>query len=100
MQLRSQMEALIKEMLDGQILLSEAVSEFEKVYIESAMARHGDHLCNTAAALGIHRNTLSKRVAEYNATPKPKKREHPSRPKSPRSNNGDKNLKVRRKAAR
>lgn len=94
MQLRSQMEALIKQMLDGRILLSEAVGEFEKVYIQSAMARNGDHLCNTAAALGIHRNTLSKRVAEYNATPKPKKREQPARGKS------GKNLKVRKKAAR
>ena len=100
MQLRSQMEALIKQMLDGQILLSEAVSEFEKVYIQSAMARHSDHLCNTAAALGIHRNTLSKRVAEYNATPKPKKREQPARGKNSRSNKCGKNLKVRKKVAR
>lgn len=92
------MEALIKQMLDGQILLSEAVGEFEKVYIQSAMARHSDHLCNTAAALGIHRNTLSKRVAEYSTTSKPKKREQP-RSKSSRVNKGSKNLKVRKKAA-
>jgi DNA-binding NtrC family response regulator len=89
MQLRSQMEVLIKEMLDGQILLSEAVKEFEKLYILAAMVRNGDHLCNTAAALGIHRNTLSKRVAEYNAIPKPKKRERAARGKA----------KVRKKAA-
>jgi DNA-binding NtrC family response regulator len=81
-------------MLDGRILLSEAVSEFEKVYIQSAMARHGDHLCNTAVALGIHRNTLSKRVAEYSTTPKPKKREQP------RAIKGAKNLKARKKTAR
>jgi DNA-binding NtrC family response regulator len=61
------MEALVGEMLDGQILLDEALSEFEKLYIQAALARHADHLCNTAVALGIHRNTLSKRVAAYNA---------------------------------
>lgn len=62
------MENLIDEMLDGMILLSEAVNEFEKLYIEKALLRNGEHLSNTASALGIHRNTLSKRVAEYNAS--------------------------------
>ena len=65
MQMRAQLEALINEMLDGQILLDEAVAEFEKVYIEKALSRHRKHLTNTAKVLGIHRNTLSKRVAAY-----------------------------------
>jgi DNA-binding NtrC family response regulator len=65
MQMRAQLEALINEMLDGQILLDEAVAEFEKVYIEKALSRHRKHLSNTAKVLGIHRNTLSKRVATY-----------------------------------
>lgn len=65
MQMRAQLEALINEMLDGQILLDEAVAEFEKVYIEKALSRHRKHLSNTAKVLGIHRNTLSKRVASY-----------------------------------
>jgi DNA-binding NtrC family response regulator len=30
-----------------------------------ALARHKEHLSRTAATLGIHRNTLSKRVAGY-----------------------------------
>ena len=52
-------------MLDGRILLTEAVAEFEKLYIQNALERNGSHLGKTAGALGIHRNTLSKRVAEY-----------------------------------
>ncbi|HUR97547.1 MAG TPA: helix-turn-helix domain-containing protein [Pyrinomonadaceae bacterium] len=64
------MESLIGEMLDGRILLDEAVTEFEKIYIQKALERNSDHLCNTAVALGIHRNTLSKRVASYNGKPK------------------------------
>jgi DNA-binding NtrC family response regulator len=63
--MRKQLEALVEEMLDGQILLDEAVAEFEKVYIEKALSRHRKHLSNTAKVLGIHRNTLSKRVATY-----------------------------------
>ena len=65
MLMRARLETLIEEMLDGQIMLDEAVAEFEKLYIQKALARSGDHLSRTAAALGIHRNTLSKRVAIY-----------------------------------
>ena len=52
-------------MLEGHILLEEALSEFEKLYIKKALARHKQHLSNTAVVLGIHRNTLAKRVATY-----------------------------------
>jgi DNA-binding NtrC family response regulator len=65
MQMRDRLEALIDEMLDGQIMLDEAVAEFEKLYIQKALARHREHLSQTASTLGIHRNTLSKRVASY-----------------------------------
>lgn len=65
MQLHAKLEALIDEMLDGRILLDEAVAEFEKLYIQKALHLHKDHLSNTAQILGIHRNTLSKRVASY-----------------------------------
>lgn len=68
------MESLIEEMLNGQILLGEAISEFEKLYIQKALTRNNDHLSQTADALGIHRNTLSKRVAAYQTPPKPPKR--------------------------
>ena len=62
---RAKLEALIDEMLDGQIMLDEALTEFEKLYIQKALARHKEHLSRTATSLGIHRNTLSKRVAAY-----------------------------------
>ena len=64
-QMHTKLEALIEEMLDGQILLDEAVAEFERLYIEKALSRHKKHLSNTAKVLGIHRNTLSKRVIAY-----------------------------------
>ena len=52
-------------MLEGHILLDEALAEFEKLYIKKALARHKQHLSKTAVVLGIHRNTLAKRVATY-----------------------------------
>ena len=74
MQIRTRMENLIEDMLDGQILLNEAISEFEKLYIQKALKRHDEHLSKTADALGIHRNTLSKRVAAYQPPPPPPKK--------------------------
>jgi transcriptional regulator with PAS, ATPase and Fis domain len=68
------METLIEEMLDGQIMLNEALCEFEKVYIQKALERYDDHHSNTANALGIHRNTLSKRVSTYQEATKMPKR--------------------------
>ena len=63
--MRARLEALIDEMLDGHILLAEALSEFEKLYIKKALSRNKEHLSKTAQALGIHRNTIAKRVAGY-----------------------------------
>ena len=63
--MRARLEALIDEMLDGHILLAEAVNEFERLYIKKALARNKEHLSRTAQVLGIHRNTLSKRVVSY-----------------------------------
>ena len=74
MQMRARLEALIDEMLDGQIMLDEALAEFEKLYIQKALARQKEHLSRTASTLGIHRNTLSKRVAAY------RKQERAARP--------------------
>ena len=63
--MRARLETLIDEMLEGQILLEEAISEFEKLYIKKALAKNQQHLSRTAVVLGIHRNTLAKRVALY-----------------------------------
>ena len=65
MKMHEQMEALVEEMLDGQILLDEAKDEFEKVFIKKALSRNSRHISKTAHILGIHRNTLSKRIAAY-----------------------------------
>ena len=67
MQIRPRLEAVIDDMLDGRILLDEALEEFEKLYIQKAFARNKKRISNTAEALGIHRNTISKRVNSYKA---------------------------------
>ena len=71
--IHNSLENLVDEMLEGHILLDEALCEFEKLYIKKALARHKQHISNTAAILGIHRNTLAKRVAEYKSENSPQK---------------------------
>ena len=71
--IHNRLENLIDEMLEGHILLDEALCEFEKLYIKKALARHKQHISNTAAVLGIHRNTLAKRVATYQKQESPQK---------------------------
>ncbi|HYX28646.1 MAG TPA: helix-turn-helix domain-containing protein [Pyrinomonadaceae bacterium] len=65
MQIRPRLEAVIEDMLDGRIMLDEALEEFEKLYIQKAYTRNKKRITHTAAALGIHRNTISKRVSSY-----------------------------------
>jgi DNA-binding NtrC family response regulator len=81
MQIRDRMEIMVNELLDGRILLDEAINEFEKLYIQNALSRNSDHVSKTAAALGIHRNTLSKRLVSYKTPPQSKKRPTSSRAK-------------------
>src|SRR6476619_7113256 len=57
MQIRPRLEAVIEDMLDGHILLDEALEEFEKLYIQKAFTRNKKRITHTAAALGAHRKT-------------------------------------------
>lgn len=74
MQIRSQMESLVEKMLDGRIMLNEAINEFEKLYIQKALSRNSGHISQTSEMLGIHRNTLAKRLVDYEPKKAPLKR--------------------------
>ncbi len=43
---------------------AEAVREFKKRYILEVLARHRGNQCKAADELGMHRNTLSRTLAE------------------------------------
>src|SRR5262245_29573935 len=63
--MKSELEALVDQMITRGILFDEAVKEFEKNFILKVLSRHNHNLSKAAEALGIHRNTLSKRLLEY-----------------------------------
>jgi DNA-binding NtrC family response regulator len=63
--LKGRMEIFCREAVDKGILFPEAIDQFERCFIAEAMRRNGDSIIRTAAALGIHRNTLSKKLREW-----------------------------------
>jgi DNA-binding NtrC family response regulator len=62
---RDQMERLVSEMLDKGILYDDARQEFEKMFIARALQRTKGNLGTAADLLGLHRNTIARKIAEY-----------------------------------
>jgi DNA-binding NtrC family response regulator len=60
--LHQRMETIIKEMVDREINLKDALREFEKIFFEQAARKHEGNKTRMAQALGIHRNTLHNRA--------------------------------------
>ncbi len=63
--MKDQLEGLIAKMIEGGILFDEAVEDFEKKFIKRALDRTAGNQSKAAQLLGIHRNTLSRKVGEY-----------------------------------
>ena len=63
--MRDQLEGLVTQMVERGILFDEAVGEFEKRFIKRILDRTNGNQSRAAELLGIHRNTLSRKVAQY-----------------------------------
>jgi len=59
------LESLISQMIDRGLLYDEAVGEFEKKYILTVLQRNNGNQTRAAKAMGIHRNTLNKKLSSY-----------------------------------
>ncbi len=62
--MRDQLEALVLQMYKSNILYSEAVREFKKRFILTVLEENKGNQCRAARQLGMHRNTLSRTIAE------------------------------------
>ncbi|MGH7461674.1 MAG: helix-turn-helix domain-containing protein [Longimicrobiales bacterium] len=62
---KDQLESLVGQMVERGVLLDEAVNEFEKKFIRRALERAKGNQSRAARVLGIHRNTLSRKVDLY-----------------------------------
>jgi DNA-binding NtrC family response regulator len=63
--LKEQLECLVDEMVARGVCFEDARREFEKKFITHMLAKADGNLCQAADLLGIHRNTLSRKIAEY-----------------------------------
>ena len=65
MPLRDQLERLVEDMVTRGIRYDDAQREFEKRFIAQALARTDGNLGKAADLLGMHRNTLRRKMSEY-----------------------------------
>jgi DNA-binding NtrC family response regulator len=59
------LEKLVEDMVDKGVQFEDAVREFEKRFITRVLTASGGSLTKTADTLGIHRNTLTRKMGEY-----------------------------------
>jgi DNA-binding protein Fis len=64
LRLRERLEILCEEMVENGILYCEAIDQFNRCFIAEVMRRNDGNLIRSAECLGMHRNTLSKKVRE------------------------------------
>jgi len=65
MAMREQLERLIDEMVTKGVRYDDAHREFEKKFIAQVLAKADGNLGRAADLLGMHRNTLSRKMTEY-----------------------------------
>jgi Fis family transcriptional regulator, factor for inversion stimulation protein len=63
--MRDDLISLVQQMIDRGIRFEDAQKEFEKTFISRALSKTGHNICKAAKMTGLHRNTLSRKMAEY-----------------------------------
>jgi DNA-binding NtrC family response regulator len=61
---KRELDNLVLQMHTAGITYADAVREFKKRFILEVLARHRGNQCKAAEELGMHRNTLSRTLAE------------------------------------
>ena len=63
--MKEQLDTLINQLVNRGILYDEALAEFEKRFIRKILDSYRGNQSRAAEALGIHRNTLSRKLDLY-----------------------------------
>jgi len=66
---KRELDNLVTQMHAGGIRYDEAVREFKRRFILEVLAGHRGNQCKAAKELGVHRNTLSRILAELEIDP-------------------------------
>jgi len=82
---KRELDSLVTQMHSGGITYNEAVREFKKRFLVEVLAHHRGNQCKAAKELGMHRNTLSRTIAELQIDPSQIRRglKRPSRSERP-----------------
>jgi len=59
------LDRLVDEMVERGVQFDDAIHEFEKRFISRVLGCCDGSLTKTADTLGIHRNTLTRKMGEY-----------------------------------
>ena len=89
---KDQLEALVVQMFRSGITYSEAVSEFKKKFILTVLQDSNGNQCKAARLLGMHRNTLSRTIADLKLDPKALRNGTRRPPRSVRTVPGDRKV--------
>ena len=63
--MKDQLEVIIHQMVEKGIRYDVASQDFEKKYISRVLERARGNQSQAARLLGMHRNTLSRKITEY-----------------------------------
>ena len=64
------LDRLVDQMVSGGITFEDGRQEFERRFIARMLADTDGHLSRTATRLGLHRNSLARKMAELGIKPR------------------------------
>ena len=64
--MKDKFDGLVNHLLNGGIFMQQAIEVLEKNMIQGALERCGRNQSAASKMLGIHRNTLQRKMVEYN----------------------------------
>lgn len=86
--MKDRIDALVDQLLGANIFLEQAIEVLERNMIHKALEREGGNRSAASKQLGIHRNTLQRKLAEYglgNGRPRRKPLARAGRPRKPKT---------------
>ena len=63
--MKERFDLLVEHLFKGNIFLPEAIEILEKSMIRRSLEESGGNQCAASKQLGIHRNTLQRKMVEY-----------------------------------
>ena len=77
--MRDQLDSLINQIVEHGIAYEDALGEFEKRFIKKVLDKNNGNRSKAARTLGIHRNTLSRKIEGLGLDHRPRPRKRSSR---------------------